>query len=49
MKKIKSGELRAMLRGILERATPFLYYYRKASDGRFVRFVDWKRGAERRA
>ena len=42
----------AMLSGVLSRMlgrSPYVSGYRKASDGRIVRFIDWSRAARRGA
>ena len=41
---ITQEQIRAALRHKVER-TPYITDYRKANDGRIVRFIDWRRVA----
>ena len=45
---ITQEQIRAALRHKAER-TPYITDYRKASDGRIVRFIDWRKAGRRAA
>jgi hypothetical protein len=45
---LRGETLRNALRGAAER-TPYISDYRKTTDGRIVRFVDWRKAAKRRS